>query len=280
MARTPGSDTASGGAVLELRRAAVMLAVVAAHVAVIFVIWRGVRSSAEVLNITLVALPITPEGRPPEQVRLEKPLVSRAAGAIPRNAPAARASATLAAHAKPSRGELSRSETEVLDNEVAVGAGLAIEPAAPVDWYAEARTSADALEQRDRIERERRSLDGPKQPPPSPRYVRPACVYVKCEPNWGSDSSIFASQHSKAGRIEKIPDDMQKTLQGRQKTPIDVEVVHWINNWCYQILVSPDRSRRGMFWCGAPLGKTAARGDLLDHMNESPPPEQRATDVP
>ena len=105
-------------------------------------------------------------------------------------------------------------------------------------------------------------------------------MYVKCEPNWGSDSSIFASQHSKAGRIEKIPDDMQKTLQGRQKTPIDVEVVHWINNWCYQILVSADRARRGMFWCGVPLGKTAARGDMLDHMNESPPPEQRATDVP
>jgi hypothetical protein len=277
--RTPASDEAAGGAVLELRRAAVMLAVVAAHVAVILVMWRGARSSAEALDITLLELPITPEDRPREPARLQEPPLSRAAETIPRIAPAARASATVPAHAEHSLGELSRSETEVLGNKVTVGAGSAIEPAAPVDWYAEARTSADALERRDRIERDRRSLDGPKQHPPSPRYVTPACVFEKCEPNWGSDSSIFESQHSKGGRIEKIPHDAQRTLQGRQKTP-DGEIVHWFNNWCYQILVSADRSRRSMIWCGVPLGKTTARSDLLDHMNESPPPEQLATDVP
>ena len=279
MARAPASDTVSGGSALELRRAAVMLAVVAAHVAVILVMWPSARSSSEALNITLVALPITPADRPREPARLQEPPVSRAAKTIPRNALAAGASATVPAHAEPSPGEHSRSETEVPGNKVAVGAGSSIELAAPVDWYAEARTSADALERRDRIERERRSLDGPKQRPLSPRYVAPACVFEKCEPNWGSDSSIFESQHSKAGRIEKIPDDMQTTLQGHKKT-IDYEVVHWFNNWCYQILVSADRSRRGMIWCGAALGKTTARGDLLDHINESPPPEQRATDVP
>jgi hypothetical protein len=265
--------------VLELRRAAVMLAVVAAHVAVILVVWRGARSSAEALDITLFALPITPEDRLREPARLQEPPVSRAAETIPRNAPAARASATVPAHAEPSLGELSRSETEILGNKVTVGAGSAIEPAAPVDWYAEAKTSADALERDDRIERERRSLDGPKQHPPSPRYVTPACVFERCEPNWGSDSSIFESRHSKGGRIEKIPRDAQWTLHGLQKTP-DGEVVHWFNNWCYQILVSADRSRRSMIFCGVPLGKTTARRDLLDHMNESPPPEQRATDVP
>jgi hypothetical protein len=272
-------DKAAGGAVLELRRAAVMLAVVAAHVAVILVIWRGARSSAEALDITLFALPIMPEERPREPAPLQEPPVSRAAETIPRNAPAARASATVPAHAEPSLGELSRSDTEVPGNKVTVGAGSAIEPATPVDWYAEARTSADALERRDRIESERRSLDGPKQHPTSPRYVTPACVFEKCEPNWGSNSSIFKSQHSKGGRIEKIPRDAQRTLQGLQKTP-DGEVVHWFNNWCYQILVSADRSRRSMIFCGVPLGKTTARRDLLDHMNESPPPEQCATDVP
>ena len=279
MARTPAADTASGGTVLELRRAAVMLAVVAAHVAVIFVIWRGARSSAEALDFTLFALPITPEDRPREPARLQEPPLSRAAETKPRNTPTARASATVPAHAEPSLGELSRSETEVPGNKVALGAGSTIEPAAPVDWYAEARTSADALERRDGIERERRSLDGPKQRPPNPRHVTPVCPFEKCEPNWGSNSSIFESQHSKGGRIEKIPDDRQRTLQGSPKTT-NSEVVHWFNNWCYQILVSEDRSRRGMIWCRALLGKTAARGDLFDHMNESSPPGQRATDVP
>jgi hypothetical protein len=224
-------------------------------------------------------LPITPEDRPRAPTRPQEPPVSRAAKTVPRNAPTARASATVPAHAEPSLRELSRSATEVPGNKVAAGADSATEPAAPIDWYAEARTSADALERRDRIERERRSLDGPKQRPPNPRYVTPACPFEKCEPNWGSNSSIFESQHSKGGRIEKIPDDRQRTLQGRPKTT-GSEVVHWFNNWCYQVLVSEDRSRRGMIWCGVPLGKTAARGDLLDHMNEIPPPEQRATDVP
>jgi hypothetical protein len=256
-----------------------MLAVVAAHMAVIFVMWRGARSSAEALDTTLFVLPITPEDRPREPVRLQEPPVSRVAETIPRNAPAARPSATVPAHAEPSLGELSRGETEVLGNKVAAGAGSAIEPAAPIDWYAEARTSADALERRDRIERERRSLDGPKLRTPDPRYVKPACPFEKCEPNWGSSSSIFKSQHSKGGRIEKIPNDMQRTLQGSPKTT-NSEVVHWFNNWCYQILVSEDRSRRGRIWCGVPLRKKTARGDLFDHMNESPPPEPRATDVP
>jgi hypothetical protein len=264
MARTSASDTASVGGTLALRRTAVALAVVAAHVALIFVM-RGARHSAEVLDITLFALPITPEDRPREQARVPEPPISRATEVRPQNVSAARASSSARPHVEPSLGEPSRSETEVPESEVAAGAGFPSEPAAPVHWYAEARTSADALEQRERIERERRSLAGPKQSPLSPRHVKPACPFEKCEPNWGADSSIFESQSTKKGRIEKTPDG---------------EVIRWTSNRCYQILVTPNIMHRGMWKCFVPLGKSGARGDLFKHMKEVPPPEERATDVP
>jgi hypothetical protein len=265
-------DTESGGGTLELRRAALALAVVAAHVAVIFITWRGARNSAEVPDITLIALPITSEDRPREAARITAPPISRAAEIRPRSASVARASATAAPHVERSLAEHPRSETEVAGNKIAAGAGSPGEPAAPVDWYAEARKSVDALEQRQSIERERRSLDGPKQRPSGDRHLKPACPFERCEPNWGVDLGIFESQHTKRGRVEKIPDDTQKTPDG--------EVIRWINNHCYQILVTANKLHRNMWKCGAPLGKSAARGDLFKHMNESPPPQERATDVP
>jgi hypothetical protein len=268
-------DTESGGGTLELRRAVLALAVVAAHVAVIFVTWRGARNSAEVPDITLIALPITSEDRLRKPARISAPPISRAAEIRPRSASAARASPTAAPHVERSLAEHSQSETEVAGNKVAAGAGSPGspgEPAAPVDWYAEARKSVDALEQRENIERERRSLAGPKQHPSGDRHLRPACPFEKCEPNWGVDLGIFESQDTKRGRIERIPDDTQKTPDG--------EVIRWISNHCYQILVTANKLHRNMTKCGAPLGKSAARGDLFKHMNESPPPQDRATDVP
>jgi hypothetical protein len=55
------------------------------------------------------------------------------------------------------------------------------------------------------------------------------------------------------------------------------EMIQWINNWCYNIVVSPDPQRRRMRRCVVPLGKTAAWGDLFDHMNESRPPQRALT---
>jgi hypothetical protein len=279
VARTSASDTEWGGSTLELRRAAVTLAVVAAHAAVIFVMWRGAGNSAEVLNTTLIVLPITSEDRPREPARVSERLISRAAEVRPRDASAARASATAPPHVEGSLAEHARSGTEVARNKIATGAGSPSEPAAPVDWYAEARASADALEQGESIERERRSLAGPKQHPSSARHLTPACPFEKCEPNWGADFDIFESQHTKRGRIEKIPDDIQRTPDGTQKTP-EGEVILWINNWCYETLVTGNKLHRGAPKCFVPLGKRAALGDLFKHMNESPAPEERATDIP
>jgi hypothetical protein len=121
------------------------------------------------------------------------------------------------------------------------------------------------LEQRESTERERRSFAAPKQSSLTPRHVKPACPFEECEPGWGSGFSVFESQASKKGRIEKTPDG---------------EVIRWSNNYCYQILVSSNEMHRGMTKCQAPLGKLAVRGDLFKHMKEAPPPEERAIDVP
>src|ERR1700738_5183416 len=88
--------------------------------------------------------------------------------------------------------------------------------------------------------------------------------------------------HSKAGRIENIPNDMTTLSDGSQNMA-GSEVIPWINNWCYTILVSPEPERRGMQKCFVPLGKTAAasaRGDLFDHMDESRTPQSHDTDAP
>jgi hypothetical protein len=182
---------------------------------------------------------------------------------------------------KPSLGESSRRENDTPGATVARHAGAASEPVLPVDWYAEIETGAHALEQHDNIESGWRSLAGQKQPAVSAVPQKPACPYEKCEPGWGENLGVFKpSLHSKAGRIEKIPNDMT-TLPNGSQNMTGGESVLWINNWCYNILVSPDPQRRGMYKCFFPLGKTAtARGDLFDHMDDSRPPQSHYTDAP
>ena len=237
----------------DRRRAAVTLAVVAAHVVLVMVLLRSAGLPADVVDITLFALPINPEDRPREPVHVQKPPLSRPAETAPRRAAVARESATEQ-HS---------------------------EPVPPIDWHAEIETSAHALEQHDNIESGRRSLAGPKGLALSAAPQKPACPYEKCEPGWGESLGIFKpSLHSKAGRVENVPNDMT-TLSDGSQNPTGSEVVRWINNWCCNILVSPDPERRGRLRCFFPLGKTAAtRGDLFDHMDESRPPHSDDTDSP
>jgi hypothetical protein len=263
---------------LDLRRAAVALAVVAAHVALIIVMLRSAGHSADVVDITFFALPINSEDRPREPVHVQKPPISRASEIAPRRVAVARKSATEQ-HVEPSLGESSRSENNTLGDTAGEHAGAASEPAPPIDWHAEIETSARALEQRDSIESGRRSLAGPKQQALSASPKTPACPFERCEPGWGVNLGIFESQHSKAGRIEKIPSDMPMTSDGSLNITGD-EMILWINNWCYSVLVSADRLRRGEIKCVAPLGKAPARGDLFDHMNEGQPPKSHDTDAP
>jgi hypothetical protein len=270
--------SASDEYTLDLRRAAVTLAVVAAHLALIIVMLRSAGHSADVVDITLFALPINPEDRPREPVPVQKPPISRASETAPRRAAVARESATEQ-HVEPSLREPSRSENDTVGDTVAAPAGAAIEPAPPIDWHAEIETSAHALEQRDSLESGRRSLAGPKQQALSASPKTPACPFERCEPGWGANSGIFESQHSKAGRIEKIPSNLTMTSDGSLDITGD-EMILWINNWCYSVLVSADRLRRGEIKCVAPLGKTPARGDLFDHMNEGQPPKSHDTDAP
>ena len=263
----------------DLRRAAVTLAVLAAHVALVMVMLRSAGHSADVVGITLFALPINPEDRPREPVHVQKPPISRASETAPGRAAVARESATEQ-HMGRSPGESSRSEDDTPGDTVATQAGAASEPVPPIDWHAEIETSAHALEQHDNIESGRRSLAGPKQPALSAAPQKPACPYEKCEPGWGVNPGIFKpSLYSKAGRIEKIPSNEQITSDGS----LDItgsDLVLWINNWCYSILVSADRLNRGKIKCVAPLGKTPARGDLFDHMKEGQPPKSHDTDAP
>ena len=158
-------------------------------------------------------------------------------------------------------------------------AEAASEPVPPIDWHAEIETSARALERHDSIQSGRRSLAGPKQQALSASPKTPACPFERCEPGWGTNLGVFESLRSKAGRIEKIPSDMPMTSDGSLNITGE-EMILWINNWCYSVLVSADRLRRGAITCVAPLGKTAARGDLFDHMHEGQPPKSHDTDSP
>jgi hypothetical protein len=264
---------------LDLRRVAVALAVVAAHVALVMVMLRSAGHSAAVVEITLFALPINPEDRRREPVPVQKPPVSRASEAASRRAAVAREPA-IEQQMDPSFGESSRIEDGTPGDTSVTQAEAASEPVPPIDWHAEIETSAHALEQHDNIESGRRSLAGPKQPALSAAPQKPACPYEQCEPGWGENLGIFKpSLHSKAGRIEKIPNDMPMTSDGSLNITGD-EMIQWINSWCYNIVVSPDPQRRRMRRCVVPLGKTAARGDLFDHMNESRPPQSHDTDAP
>jgi hypothetical protein len=268
VAPTSASDIWSYGDSQELRRAVVVLAVVAAHVALILVIGRGARPVAEVVEVVFFPLPIMSEGSAHQPLAADEPKLARASASTrsrgkprpqepPRNEAASDASAP----------DISAADVPASDTFVPGTSGAASSaPAARIDWYAEARASAGVLEQRDRNARDRRSLAGPAQPPMAgPRHGKPACPFEKCEPTYGTGFSIFESQNTKAGRIEKTPDG---------------EVIRWTSNRCFQILITPNLMHRGMTKCVMPLKKSAPRGDLFKHMNEVPPPAERATDVP
>jgi hypothetical protein len=122
----------------------------------------------------------------------------------------------------------------------------------PIDWYAEARASANAVDERNREARRRRSFG---------RAVIPNQRSSK------ESFHFFTPKDTKKGLIEE-----HKDIQ---------EVWRWVSDRCYQIVVSPDVMRRGQNRCFIPLGKRQARGDLFEHMNDvdlpedEVPPEQR-----
>ena len=259
---------------LQLRRAGVALAVVAAHVMLILMLSKGTRHQpAEVVEITLFDLSITPE----EEEGVPELEVPRASDARPSARSQERAASPSASpDAESSRAEAAKPETETVDGDanpkpITPDASLdaLIAPTdvpvdtAPIDWFAAARTSAAALKQRQDTEAQRRTLAGPNQPPLRAPKKKQACPFEHCEPGWDGEFSVFES--SKAGRIEKAADD---------------EVIRWISNRCYQILVSPNPMHKAMTKCVTPLDKAPARGDLFKHMHEAPPPPERATDVP
>jgi hypothetical protein len=260
---------------LDLRRAAVTLAVVAAHIALIIVMSQGAGHPADVVNITIFSLPISPGDRMREPVHVQKRPISRPSKIPSRHAAVAPGPA-IAQHVEPSLGESLPRGNDAPGDTGTTHAAAASEPVPPIDWYAEIETSAHAPEQLDNIGR--RSLVGPKQSALSAAAQKPACPYERCEPGWGENLGIFKpSLHSKAGRIDTIPGD-STTLPNGGPNRAASESVLWINNWCYNILVSPDPQRQGLYKCFFPLGKTAAaRSDLFDHMNGSRLPQSHDT---
>jgi hypothetical protein len=266
------------GYALDLRRAAVMVAVVAAHAALVIVMSRSAGHSPDVVDITLFALPIDPEDRPREPVHAQKLPTTQAPETVSRRAAVARKSSTEQ-RAEPPLRELPRSESDTLFDPVSSHAGGADEATPPIDWYAEIETSAHALELRHSIESGRRSLAGPNRPALSGSPQIPECPFERCEPGWEANLGIFESQHSKAGRIEKIPSDLPMTSNGSLNTNRD-ETILWLNNWCYSVIVSADYMRQGATKCIAPLGKAPVRGGLFDHMNEGQSPKEHYTDAP
>jgi hypothetical protein len=261
----------------DLRRATVTLAVVAAHVALIIVMLRSTGHPTNVVDITLFALPIEPEDR--RRVPVQEPPISPAAETASRGAAISPQPAT-GQHVEPSLGEPPRVENDTLGDTVAAHAGAASEPVRPIDWQAEIETSVRVLEQRDNIANSRRSLDGPTRPASSADPQGPACPYEQCEAGWGESLGVFKSSlHSKAGRVETVPSDRPTLANGSQNTK-NSEVILWVNNWCYNIIVSSDPQRRGAYNCVVPLGKTAARGDLFDHMHEGQSSQSHETEAP
>ena len=132
MARISVSDTRSSSGRSELGRAVTALAVIAAHVALFFVMSRSTGHLAEVVDTIFVTLPITPEDRPQEPALVQKPPSAPAAEHVPRHAFAAREVATV----PPRVEDSSRTEAAITDEKVATPASPALEPAPPVDWHA------------------------------------------------------------------------------------------------------------------------------------------------
>ena len=275
MARISVSDTRSSSGRSELGRAVTALAVIAAHVALFFVMSRSTGHLAEVVDTIFVTLPITPEDRPQEPALVQKPPSAPAAEHVPRHAFAAREVATV----PPRVEDSSRTEAAITGEKVATPASPALEPAPPVDWHAAATASADALARRDSIESNRRSLAGPKQDPSSISHQTSECPLERCEPDWDTNLGIFESQHSKAGRIERVPDNLQNVPGLVQNVP-QGEVIRWINKWCYLTLVTADPYHKNMLRCAYPVGKTKAHSDRFNNIRGNPPPESRDTDAP
>jgi hypothetical protein len=245
----------------------------------IFVIGRSTRHAGEVIEVMLLSsLPITSEEQPakalpPSPSETNETSEQRRGAVAPAFAagqrvgddsavlPDARSSTDPAPHDAPTSDE---AQAELAREHVR--APTSDTPKGPIDWYAEARSTADALEQRDRADRERRPLDRPNGSALVGPSRKPPCPFEKCEPGWGNAPSVFDSTATKAGRIEKT---------------FDGEVIRWISNRCYQILVTPEILHRAMTRCVTPLKKSKPRGDLFKHMKEAPPPPaDRATDVP
>lgn len=241
--------TTSGTRSQDLRRVAVGLVVVATHVVLVFVMGKGARHSPAVVEITFFPLPITPEveqTRPPPAVE-----------ELPRSRPAKAPITSRKSDARP------RTETPVSSAPITLAPE---EPIAPIDWNAQIQASAEALQKRAALERERNSFTGPRKPDSMTlRRVKPPCPFEKCEPTWGADFSVFESRTAKAGRVEK-------NFEG--------ELIRWTSEHCYQILATDNIMHKAMTKCQTPLRKDAVRGDLFKHMRDVPPPEEKATDVP
>lgn len=234
----------------DKRRIAVGLAVVAAHVVFVLVLGKGARQAPELVQITFFPLPITPEERPSPRQTAESPVAPRENSRRPRKDTLTQP-APITLNAEP----IAAPEAIVPDV-----------PAAPIDWTAELQASSEALQKRADTAGERRSFTAPSAPSSMvPRYVKPPCPFEQCEPTWGADFSVFADQGAKKGRIEK-------NTEG--------ETIRWINEYCYQILITPQIMHNAMTMCKQPLKRNAARGDLFKHMRDVPPPEEKATDVP
>lgn len=228
------------------------LLVFAAHVALILLLARTARHPAEeVVEVVFVSLPITPPDEPLDEP--SPPLPPPTTGRTQKDT-------------RPSQLPSTFSDTPV-----------PIEPITPspepitlppdsipqIDWHAELATSARNTDERARLERERRTLSGLAQEPMKLPARKRTCPFEQCEPGWDAPPSIFP--HTKTGRVEK-------SAQG--------EVIRWISDNCYQILITDNIMHRAMTMCQKALEKDQARGDLFDHMRDAPPPVERALDVP
>ena len=222
-------------------RLTVAVFIAAAHVSLVMLMGKAGRQSlAVVIDLTLFPLAISSD----EPVRKPEPTSPEGGSEAPSAFAGAgleksrkRKDPTAAPSASASPPENQSAPTEAPPGEAG---SEAPSPRAPIDWYAEARTSADAMNERDRVERERHSFADHKFPAPADPKASP----------------FFE------------PDDLKKDLIEKK----DGEVVRWVSDRCYQILVTENPFHRGMTQCFVALGKRRARGDLFKHLQEPQPP--------